>query len=390
VSERTYPHPESLRLLGAGRFGFVHMFLWWSLLGFTVLVLVAGFLSWRFAMAITVIAQGAVLPCEQHLAKAGAAGIIREISVIQGQRVERGDILVRLDDAEARAELAMIEKDLEVNESRRSQLLNELTGDRRIREAQVSLADRNLERACLYLGRVRAEQSIYSAGMSPSWPRRPLDELVPVREAQALVARAEAELRLAQQQQAAAEARGDELGSLAASRGRLSEKRGLLRQQLVRAVIRAEVSGTVLTRDLSQRIGDRALPGEVILVIARPLGWKVRANVAERDVPKVREGQQVRVYVDAFPYTQYGVLSGTVTSVSGQREPSGGYSTDVVIENGSEAVGTALALASGMSAEVRIITERGRVIELVWRRLLGQVGRLGDPNVHLAVDGEGT
>lgn len=339
-------------------------------------------------MAVTVTAQGEVMPCEQHLAKAEVPGIIREICAVQGQRVESGDILVRLDDAEWRVELAMMGKDMEAMESRRAQLLGELAGARRIGQAQVALASRDLDRARLHLGRIRTEQSISTAGMSPSWSRLPLEDLVPVREAQATVDRAEAELCLAQQHLAATEARGEELGSLAASWDRLSEKRELLRQQLGRAVIRAGASGTVLTRDLSRRIGDRIIPGEAILVIARPLGWKVRANVAERDVPRVREGQEVCVYVDAFPYTEYGVLSGRVTSVSGQREPTGGYSTDVVIENSSGATGNALALASGMGAEVRIIIERGRVIELIWRRALRHVGRLGDPNLRLVREEE--
>jgi len=388
VSERRARHPESLRLLGGGSFGFVHGFLWWSLLGFALLALVAGLLSWCFAMAVTVTAQGAVLPCEQHTAKAEAAGIIREISVVQGQRVERGDVLVRLDDTVWRAELAMLEKDLEANESRQSRLNLELAGERRIRKAQVTLANWELDRARLHLARVRAEQSIYSAGTSPSWTRRPLDELVPVCEAQALVDGAEAELSLARQQLAATEARREELGSLVAARDRLCEQKELLRQQLSRAVICAGASGTVLTRDLSQRVGDRMAAGEAILVIARPLGWKVRANVAERDVPKVREGQEARVYVDAFPYAEHGVLPGRVASISSQREPAGGFSADVLIEDSLETPATALALASGMGAEVRIIIDEGRVMELIWRRVLRQVGRLGDPGVRLVPDGE--
>ncbi len=43
---------------------------------------------------------------------------------------------------------------------------------------------------------------------------------------------------------------------------------------------------------------------------------EVEATVFNQDIGFVRPGQEVTVKLDTFPYTRYGYLSGTVTSVS--------------------------------------------------------------------------
>ena len=48
-------------------------------------------------------------------------------------------------------------------------------------------------------------------------------------------------------------------------------------------------------------------------------GWQARVTVGERDVPRVKTGQRVRLYIHAFPHLEYNIFSGRVEEVSTYR-----------------------------------------------------------------------
>jgi hemolysin D len=80
--------------------------------------------------------------------------------------------------------------------------------------------------------------------------------------------------------------------------------------------LKAPVSGTVQQLVLNT-IGGVVQPAQALMVIV-PDGAKpvVEANVLNRDIGFIRVGQPVRVKLEAYPFTDYGVVPGVVETIS--------------------------------------------------------------------------
>ena len=82
------------------------------------------------------------------------------------------------------------------------------------------------------------------------------------------------------------------------------------------AELRAPVSGTVQQLAIAT-IGGVVQPAQAVMVIvpdgATPV---VEANILNKDIGFIREGQTVRVKLEAFPFTDYGIVPGVVESIS--------------------------------------------------------------------------
>ncbi len=61
--------------------------------------------------------------------------------------------------------------------------------------------------------------------------------------------------------------------------------------------------------------------GEIILTIIPQSGLKAKVYVANKDIGFVKTGQKAKVRVDAFPFTQYGELEGTVSQIGADALP---------------------------------------------------------------------
>ncbi|CDN93527.1 HlyD family type I secretion periplasmic adaptor subunit [Agrobacterium tumefaciens] len=80
--------------------------------------------------------------------------------------------------------------------------------------------------------------------------------------------------------------------------------------------LRAPVSGTVQQLALAT-IGGVVQPAQVLMIVVPDgTGLEVEAYVLNKDIGFVREGQQVRVKLEAFPFTDYGLVPGVVESIS--------------------------------------------------------------------------
>ncbi len=183
----------------------------------------------------------------------------------------------------------------------------------------------------------------------------------------------EASIAEARQQQKTvrANARHDNLNRLIEGRQRMA----LLDQDLVKAHLSerltrltAPVSGTV------QQLAVRTVGGVVteaqplMLVVPEDHILEIEAFLENKDVGFVASGQAAEVKVEAFPYTKYGIVPGTVKSVSEDaiNDEKRGlvYATRVAIERPTIGVnGSDIRLVPGMAVTVEIKTGRRRVIE---------------------------
>lgn len=126
------------------------------------------------------------------------------------------------------------------------------------------------------------------------------------------------------------------------------------RARLADYAIRAPFSGTVLRRDAEP--GDLATPSRVLFVVANENSLRVTAELDERDIARVSEGQSALIRADAFPGQTF---EATVSEVT----PQGDASTRVFrvrLRLDPEA-----PLRAGMTVEANIITERRENVLLI-------------------------
>ncbi|MHA4836532.1 HlyD family type I secretion periplasmic adaptor subunit [Sphingopyxis sp. MSC1_008] len=299
-------------------------------------------------------------------------GYVRAIHVKNGQHVEAGQLLVELDPTLAGAEAEQANKGLltaEVTAARNSALLGHLAGkgsrfvapdgtpgDIAATQSQfvrTTIAEYEGERASLQ--QQRAENIAQLASVDAEIAK--LKQTLPIVEQQ-LAARRElsdkgyfSKIRLleyeqlkiehvqniAVQQANAARARATvanidaQLARLRGSFGKAAvtelaesqEKSGMAREEVTKSKrrqafleLRAPVSGTVQQLAIST-VGGVVQPAQTLMIVvpddADPV---VEAQILNKDIAFIHEGQPVRVKLEAYPFTDYGIVPAVVESIS--------------------------------------------------------------------------
>ncbi|HYD75953.1 efflux RND transporter periplasmic adaptor subunit [Ramlibacter sp.] len=211
-------------------------------------------------------------------------GRVRQVLVREGDRVEAGQPLVRLESEQTRAALAQAM----ANERQAQARLQGLRGsERRAAAAQLDQAEANLSAARSELS--RAQQLVAQGFVSASRvdeARRALEVAQAQRDAAAAQLQARsgqgAELAQAQAQLAAARA------AIEAAQARLAED-----------TVVAPTPARVLTRLVEP--GQIVQPGRALLGLALAGPTQVVAQVDEAFLQQLRTGQPASVLADAFP-----------------------------------------------------------------------------------------
>lgn len=119
------------------------------------------------------------------------------------------------------------------------------------------------------------------------------------------------------------------------------------RAQVGQNIIRAGIDGIVLKRDVEP--GELATPSRVLMLLGDPARIRVTATVDERDVPRVRVGQQALLSSDAWPGR---VLRGHVRALTPGGDPTQrAFRVRLTLDQ-------AVALPMGLTLEVNIVTNR--------------------------------
>ena len=124
---------------------------------------------------------------------------------------------------------------------------------------------------------------------------------------------------------AAAVAASDRAAALAASRGDPAEERAqrlrgdmlrqevaLLDEELAAATIRAPTTGVVLTARPEERTGAHLDAGDLVVTLGRTDSLELEFGIDQRDISRVKLGDEVRLRVDALPQRTF---VGHVTSL---------------------------------------------------------------------------
>ena len=221
-------------------------------------------------------------------------GYVVEVLVADNQRVVPGQVLIRLDDANARATLAEAEANLASVTAAVGNV------DARAAQEQAMIASRAAGVAQARAQAELAAQQVerYGKLAEQGWvsQQRIQTERAGARTAQASVAEAEAAL-VAEQRTVGVlgSTRSQSLAAVEVARARVEQAR----IALDRTVIRAPVAGVIGARGV--RVGQYVRPGGQILSIV-PLGDAyVVANFKETQLDRLRLGQTVEIRADAFP-----------------------------------------------------------------------------------------
>jgi HlyD family secretion protein len=344
-----------------------------------VVVLLGGFGVWAATTSLSgaVIATGQVV-VESNVKKVQhpTGGIVGEIRVRDGDRVQSGDLVMRLDETVTRASLSMVAKQLDQFEARQARLVAERDGLPAIKVsagltarqdqpdvAEVIASERSLfqarrtaiegqraqltERVAQLREEIRGlEAQAAAKRKQTAYINQELEgvdklfkqNLVPItrltslqREASRLDGEegqlvasiaaskgkiAETELQIIQLIQDLKREVATELRDSQAKIGELVERKVAAEDQLKRIEIRAPQNGFVHQLAV-HTIGGVVNPGEpIMLIVPQADSLVVEARIQPQDIDQVRAGQQVSLRFSAFSQQTTPEIFGTVSRVS--------------------------------------------------------------------------
>ena len=355
--------------------------------------------------------------------------------VPEGKLVQKGDLLILFDAAPFQDEIRRSEALLAQAQAEHERATQDYNLQLAQNQEEVATARQKLERSRLELqdvvegkGRLReqeAQAAVMNAERELSKVKAAHEDLQPLlaegfitrqeldRAAQA-VERAAEDLELARQRQQSllrfgrpvelSQARADaeltedtlrQLGSTA--RFRLDQKKAaiaaaasrvheassrlaLVKDQLARTEVRADVAGIVVYRPVFQgneqrkpQVGDQVWANQPLLILPDVSRMVVETRVRETDVHKVTASQRVAVSVDAYPDLRlHGkvTLVGTLAQEAPDRQGARFFGVTVELD------GTDPRLRPGMTARVEILVEeRAKAVHVPLDAVFEREGR---------------
>lgn len=338
----------------------------------------------RGEVAVTVEDTGSVQPITQVEVRSKVAGLVVELAVDEGDHVEQGQLVARLDVPELEAQRDQIRAQVDGSRARLQQARLSRTLNEQVIESQVTQAQSNLRVA--QTGFEEAEtrrrdaervhqnkQRLFDMGGYVS-----LDEVDSARATLDLAVQAchSAEERVQDQTAAVtiAEARRAEV---AMSESRVAEAEASQRQikdslaeieaRLQDAVIRAPCSGVVILRHVREGELITAVSyygeGAPLVTIGDLSTMLVEVNLNEVDIDRIEIGQPVEIHADALRDRTF---EGRVTRISpaSVTVPQTGAEGIVRFPVEITIIGSHADLRPGMTADIEIFCER--VQDVLW------------------------
>lgn len=138
-------------------------------------------------------------------------------------------------------------------------------------------------------------------------------------------------------------------------------------------IIKAPVSGNVLFPIPLQK--NQFMQANQILGYVNPTDsrYYARVNFTQENFGKLDTGQEVQLRVNAYPYEQFGYISGKLKYISTVATDSG-FLGDVVLANGLTTVyGRKIQFRNGLQAQAVIITKQMRLLQRFYYNVVKKV-----------------
>jgi HlyD family secretion protein len=233
-------------------------------------------------------------------------GRIVDLPVEEGQSVDSGTLLARLDDADYRQKIRIDEANVHVRESNLALVLAG-TREQEVKASQQTMLDAQADLQQKKIDSDRA-QGLFSKDEVSAQDR----DL-----AETARKRAEATFLAAQQRynQAVEGSRKEDIAIARANVTEASATLGLSRVTLEYATLRAPSAGVITVRQAE--VGEVVVPGAPVVTLADLDHIWLRAYIAETDLGRIRWGQEATVTTDAYLGKQY---RGHVSFISSSAE----------------------------------------------------------------------
>lgn len=428
----------------------------WLLLSLCALFTIAILWSILGKVDVVVVATGKTLPVANiKIIQPIEIGSVRAIHVKNGQHVRKGQLLVELDSTLAGADRMQEGNKLmtaEVNEARGRAILAYLSGKSakflapanapppmvaaQERMIQASIGEYEAERASLAQSRAERGADLASAQaeiekLRQTLPlveqqleaRRQLSErgyfsklklleyeqlrvehIQNIRVHEANAARAHAAManldaQIVKLRESLAKSTATDFATAQDESSVRTEDVRKTERRLQFQAIRSPVDGTVQQLAINT-VGGIVQPAQALMVVV-PDGSEieVEAQIQNKDIGFVREGQDVRVKLEAYPFTEYGLIDGVIQTISrdavempqqanpnqkderGTRSASGGlvYAARIRLSrNAIRIAGRDQLIAPGLAVQAEIKTGERRIIAYLLSpiaRSLDEAGR---------------
>lgn len=295
-------------------------------LGFFALILILAAILygiWAIFFNHSVTTDNAYVGAETAQITSMVNGQVADVLVKDTQQVKQGDVLVRIDErdakiqlAQAQAELAKAQRQYKQSQANSSSLNSQVVvrnDEITSAQAQVTKAQADFDRATLELKRRNelaasgaiSKEELSKAQSAVSTAKANLD-LAQAGLAQATSSRKAAESTLAANEALIQGVNESSTPDVLVAQAHVEQAK----LDLDRTVIRAPVDGVVTRKNI--QIGQRVAPGTVMMSVVPVAALYVDANYKESQLAKVKAGQKVTLKSDLYgdDVVYHGVVQG--------------------------------------------------------------------------------
>ena len=308
-----------------------------------------------------VLAPGELQPLgAERPVKAPFAGVIKDIVVKEGQKVIAGDTLLKFDADVSRKRKETLETQIKLENKRFEEESRAVKARKRGVVARLNGFKRSLS----------TESGIYENIL-------PLAEIGAMQQTEVLRQRNKVEQLDSEVQQSEADLEEVEAQLNKLEQESLREISDLERQlvevqdTITKEKLTAPVSGIVFGM-VPSSAGYAASAGETLVKVVPGGEIEAKIYITNKDVGFMQPGMKAQIRVDAFPYTQFGSITGALKSVGtlplepDQQNPMPRFPAYVKIDKEYlEKDGEKYNISAGQSVQVNLILRDKRVISLL-------------------------
>lgn len=307
----------------------------------------------RYPLTITYECE--IEPLESRTVRSPIDGVLAAVAVEEGQRVEAGAVLGNLDNGALQLEVVKAKAALE-RVTAELEMLKQGTRQEEVDRAQARINGLANE-AGIASSRLKRVKGLVRQGVAPREEQeRAAGELAAIM-GQLQQARADMKLLLAG-------ARPDDIKKKEAEVNSLAAQLDVNERQLTATVLKAPMSGVLVTQKPKDKINTKVAVGDPIFEIVAPEKMRASVLVSERDFDVLQKGLPITVKVSAYPVDEF---TGEVVRVAEkvERLPSGNIiRAEGVIDNAEG------KLVPHMTGFAEITGDSRPVLSLLGRRAM--------------------
>jgi HlyD family secretion protein len=299
-----------------------------------------------------------ILPAQKAEVRSEIEGIIAEILVDEGDRVERGAPIARLAEFDLVAELRKLSAEIEEKQAK----LKMLKIGSRPEEIELARATVKKDEEVLTFSRsyLEMEAQLYKDKLSSKKDFEEAKEKVALREKELEAAQGNLKVMLAG-------SRPEEIEATQAEITRLNAQKSYLEDQSRRLTIASPIRGLITSHKLKDRIGQSLKRGELLAEVHEMQTVTAEILVPEKEISDVREGQRIVLKARAFPTRRF---EGSVFSIApvAMRDTNGFGGRQFIVTTKLE--NPELLLRPEMSGNAKIYCGERRLCEITTRRFV--------------------